>query len=139
MIKKFLLEVQSQSSIGSDTLPKHFSIIFDDNLIQEIKIIKTRLDDENDIIKSPKIVEKGFWDEIGSLYYNLPLKDLFQVVESTKHRVKKPEIVLTEDGFCFQAEEEGYTFRTSLTHYNELNKNESIIFGVSFNPCGKWL
>lgn len=138
MIKKILLEVQSQSSSGSGTLPKHFSIILDDNLIQEIKKIKTRLDDE-DFIKSPKVVKKGFWGEIDSLYYDLPLKDLFQVVESTKHRVKKPEMVLTEDGFYFQAEEEGYTFRTSLTDYKELDKNESIIFGVSFNPCGKWL
>lgn len=138
MIKKILLEVQSQSSNGSGPLPKHFSIILDDNLIQEIKKIRTRLDDE-DFIKSPKVVKKGFWGEIDSLYYDLPLKDLFQVVESTKHRVKKPEMVLTEDGFYFQAEEKGYTFRTSLTDYKELDKNESIIFGVSFNPCGKWL
>lgn len=139
MIKKILLEVQSQSNNGSGTLPKHFSIILDDNLIQEIKKIKTRLNDENDIIKSPKVVKKGFWGKIDSLYYDLPLKDLFQVVESTKHRVKKPEMVLTEYGFYFQAEENNCTFMTSLTEYKELDKNESIIFGVSFNPCGKWL
>ena len=139
MNKKILLEVQSHCQNDSGSLPKHFSIILDDYLIQEIKKIKTRLDSEDDFIKSPKVVKKGFWGEIESLYYDLPLKDLFQVVESTKRRVKKPEMVLTEDGFYFQAEKDGSTFETTLIEHKELDKNESIIFGVSFNPCGKWL